>query len=433
MILVAIGAVLFLVNQATQGEIRQFNDRLEQARTARMEAELTRYYLTRRGWAGIQPFIEQWGQLYQERIILTDSNGLVIADSQGELLGQSYSPDSAGTELSTQWRAPGNIGDLYVVSAASSEDSLDSLPILLRTIGLYFLWGGLIAVAIAVIVTFFLSRRILSPVRALTVASQRLGHGDFTQRVQVKDSSELGELASTFNSMASDLEHAEQLRKNMVADVAHELRTPLSNIKGYVEAVRDDMIKPDADTFRALDEEATLLSRLVDDLQELSLAEAGKLKLVCQPADIADLIRQSVSVVQPKATAKGIGLSVELPDSLPSVNIDAHRISQVLRNLMENAVTHTPGGGAVTVTASQRGNLVEVSVTDNGEGIPAEHLPNIFERFYRVDKSRARATGGSGLGLTIARRLVEAHGGEIKAHSELGRGSRFSFTIPVME
>jgi len=291
----------------------------------------------------------------------------------------------------------------------------------------------LIAVAIALVITFFLSRRILAPVKALTSAAKQLGRGDFSQRVHVKDRSELGELANTFNSMASDLERAEQLRQNMVADVAHELRTPLSNIRGYLEAVRDGVVEPDAATMNSLDEEATLLSRLVDDLQELSLAEAGELKLVCQTENIGDLIKQTAAGVQAQAMAKGLSVSIDLPDKLPLVNIDSHRISQVLRNLLENAVAHSAKGDTVTVTARQQENYLEVAVTDTGEGIPAEDLPNIFERFYRVDKSRARATGGTGLGLTIAKRLVEGHGGKIEVQSEVGRGSRFSFTLPIAD
>jgi signal transduction histidine kinase len=430
-ILVTIGVVMFFVNQATQQEIRQFEERADQMRIARMESELSRFYLMQRDWEGIQPFIEQWGNLYERRIVLTDSEGVVVADSQGELTG-NYNPASEGRPLPSFWR-PGTIGTLYVTPKSSTELGLESLQILFRSIGLYFLWGGLIAVAIALIITYFMSRRILAPVKALTHAAKRLGSGDFTQRVQVKDKSELGELADTFNSMANDLERAEQLRQNMVADIAHELRTPLSNIKGYLEATRDGVVKPDIDTLRKLDEEATLLSRLVDDLQELSLAEANELKLVYHREDITNVIEQAVATMQAKAMAKEISISTELADVLPPLNIDSHRIGQVLRNLLENAVTHTRAGGTITVEARQQDNMVEVSVTDNGEGIPADELPNIFERFYRVDKSRTRATGGSGLGLTIARRLVEAHGGKLTVQSEPGKGSRFTLTIPVPE
>jgi signal transduction histidine kinase len=357
---------------------------------------------------------------------------MVVADSEGELLRELYDPDLPGRLLSLPWQA-GAIGTLYITPESSLEVDFTSLQVLFKAIGLFFIWGGLIAVAIALIMTFFLSRRILAPVKALTSAATRLGLGDFSQRVQVKDRSELGELADTFNSMANDLERAEQLRQNMVADIAHELRTPLSNIRGYLEAIRDGVIEQDVDTIRSLDEEATLLSRLVDDLQELSFAEAGELKLVCQAENIGELIKQTVAGVQAQAITKGLSVSVGLPDKLPPVNIDSHRISQVLRNLLENAVAHTAKGDAITVSARQQENYVEVAVTDTGEGIPVEDLPNIFERFYRVDKSRARATGGTGLGLTIAKRLVEAHGGKIEAHSELGKGSRFAFTLPIAD
>jgi signal transduction histidine kinase len=205
----------------------------------------------------------------------------------------------------------------------------------------------------------------------------------------------------------------------MVADVAHELRTPLSNIRGYLEAVRDGVIKPDVDTVRSLDEEATLLSRLVDDLQELSLAEAGELKLVYQPSDISELITQTVALVQAQAVTRGVSLSIDVTDKLPPANFDSYRI--------------TAKGDAITVAVRRKDNYLQVSVTDTGEGISAKDLPNIFERFYRVDKSRARATGGSGLGLTIAKRLVEAHGGEIEVRSEPGKGSCFIFTLPFLK
>jgi len=241
----------------------------------------------------------------------------------------------------------------------------------------------------------------------------------------------VGELAQSFNSMADDLERAERLRRNMVADVAHELRTPLSNLSGYLEAIRDGVVKPDTDTIRSLDEEASSLSRLVDDLQELSLADAGELKLTCHKEGASKLIKQVVAALQPKAAAKGLTVSVNLPDDLPPVNIDSHRIRQVLHNLLENAVAHTTQGDTITVTSWQQDNQLKVSVADTGAGIPAKDLPNIFERFYRVDKSRTRATGGTGLGLTIAKRLVEAHDGKIEVQSEPGKGSTFTFALPI--
>jgi len=435
-VVVTIGVTSFFIYQTVRNEIGQFEERAEDIRVGRIEFELSKYYYQQGDWEGIQPFVEQWGNIHGQRIILTDNQGTVIADSQGELLGEPYQADAPGRVISFLW-GEDSIGTLYtspeMLPRAGLAPPPPSAPSLYLAIGRFFIWGGLIAVAIAVALTFLLSRLTLAPVRALTSAAERLGRGDFSQRVQIKDKGEFGELARTFNSMVGDLEHAEKLRQNMVADVAHELRTPLSNIQGYLEALRDGVMKPDKKTIRSLYEEASLLSRLVDDLQELSLAEADELKLVRQPEDIGELIRQAAAAVEAQERTKGVSLTVELPKKLPPVNIDSRRIGEVLRNLLENAVAHTSKGGTITLAARQLDKLVEVSVTDTGEGIPAEELPNIFERFYRVDKSRTRATGGSGLGLTIAKRLVEAHGGRIEVQSETGKGSRFVFTVPASE
>jgi signal transduction histidine kinase len=433
-VVVTIGVTFFFIYQTTRSEISQFEERVEEMRLGRIEFELSRYYYRQGSWEGIQPFVEQWGNIHGQRIVLTDNQGTVIADSQGELLGEPYQSDVPGRVISFLW---GEDTTLYTspetLPRAGSTPSPPSTPVLFLAIGRFFLWGGLVAVAIAVVLAFFLSRRTLAPVKALTSAAEQLGRGDFSQRVQIKNKGEMGELARTFNSMAGDLERAEKLRQDMVADVAHELRTPLSNIQGYLEALRDGVVKPDKEAIRSLYEEASLLSQLVDDLQELSLAEAGELKVVCQAEDVGELIRQAVAAVEAQKRAKEVSLAVELPDRLPLVKIDSRRIGEVLRNLLENAVAHTGKGDTITVAARQLDRLIEISVTDTGEGIPAKELPNIFERFYRVDKSRARATGGSGLGLTIARRLVEAHGGRIEVQSESGKGSRFAFTVPVAD
>ena len=429
-IVVTIGSAFFFTYQTTKAELRRFSEHFEEVRTQRIEMELSNYYYRQGGWEGIQPFIEQWGNLYERRIILTDVDGIVVADSQGTLLGESVESDVQGVMVSSPWGS-GNLGILYMSPSPPPEMGFPSLNIVFWTIGRFLLWGGLVAIAFSLLITFFLSQRILAPVKALTRTARRLGKGDLSQRVKFKDKSEVGELAQAFNVMADNLERDEQLQRNMIADVAHELRTPLSNLSGYLEAIRDGVKKPDADTIRSLHEEATLLSRLVNDLQELSLAEAGKLKLNCLAEDIIELIKQTVTVVRSQAMSKGVSISIDLPDKLPEVNIDSHRISEVLRNLLENAVAHTAKGDSITIAARQQGSWVEVSITDTGEGISAEDLPNIFERFYRVDKSRTRATGGSGLGLTITKRLVEAHGGKIEAWSEPGNGSRFSFTLPV--
>ena len=430
-ILVAVGVVYFFASQATRGELQRWGERLDQARATRVSFELYRYHIAYRDWEGIQQYVEQWGSFYGNRIIVTNTEGVVVADSAGELLGEYHQPTVAGIRLSPP-KADNNMGTLYL-RPIPAEDFPSPMSLLQPLMHLLIM-GALAAVALALVITFFLSNRISAPVKTLTLAARRLGQGNLSQRVQLKDKGEMGELAEAFNSMANDLERVEKLRRNMIADAAHELRTPLSNISGYLEAVQDGIKKPDKDTIRFLDEEAAMLSRLVDDLQELSLAEAGELRLNYQTEDIIGLIKQAVAAKQNQAGEKGVSVGTALPDKLPPINIDPQRISQVLRNLLDNAVAHTAKGGTITVTAEQENDRwIAIAVVDTGEGIPAEELPNIFERFYRVDKSRTRATGGSGLGLTIAKRLVEAHGGKIEARSEPGRGSRFSFTLPATQ
>ena len=219
-IIAIIGSIFLFTYQTTRGEISRFGERMEQMRFRRVEVEMANYYYRYGGWEGIQPLVAQWGNLYGSRIILADNNGVVVADSQGELLGKPYTTDTPGRPMSSLWER-GTIGILYLTPGASPEIDLASLHIVYRAIGRFFLWGGLLAIAIALLLTFVLSRRILAPVKALTHAARRLGKGDFSQRVHSNGKGEVSELARSFNSMADDLEHAEQLRRNMVADVAH--------------------------------------------------------------------------------------------------------------------------------------------------------------------------------------------------------------------
>lgn len=430
-ILLTIGTIFLLMWQTTVGEVSRFGERVERGFGMRIEFELVDYYLNHGGWQDVQPQIEQMGEQYRQRIILTDTDGKVIADSSREMLSKEYNLDSLRGHPIRRPGGPGAIGVLYLSPAVRLEAGMASLQILTSQLGRYFIIGACLAIVAAIVATIWLSRRILFPVRALTAAAQRLGKGDFSQRINISDKGEMGELAAAFNLMAGDLERDEKLRRDMVADVAHELRTPLTNVRGYLEAIRDHIIPPDEQTIGSLYDETMLLSRLVNDLQELSLAESGELKLYCQEGEVPELINQSLTAVQAKALEKGLSLSAEVPQGLPRVYIDFLRIKQVLLNLLENAIAHTPGGGSITVTAEQQGNMVAISVADTGEGIPAEELADIFERFHRVDKSRSRSSGGSGLGLTIARYLVEEHGGSISVESEPGKGSKFTFTVPL--
>jgi len=435
-IVVAVGVVAFFVSRTASGEVERYETRTSDVRIGRLGALLAAYYLEQHSWAGVEPLVDQIGRLYNERIVLVDPRGLVVADSHGMIdVGEpaNLEPrDRAIPIMVGQTRSgavvvmpPGQ--DPPPGGAPAEEASASDLS---DSINRYLLWGGLIGVAAAAVVTFLLSRRLLSPAESLAQAARALSRGDFSQRVKVNSRDEFGELAIAFNAMAEDLERTERLRRNMVADVAHELRTPLSNIQGHLEAIRDGLLPAEPATFDSIYEEALLLARLVEDLQDLTLADAGQLTLIRQPSDVADIARRAAAAAQPPAEARGLTIETNLPGEPATAEVDPERIGQVLRNLLSNAITHTPEGGRVTVDLKDEGDELRLTVADTGVGIPPEDLPYVFERFYRVDRSRVRATGGAGLGLTIAKRLVEAHGGTIGVDSELGKGTQFTFTLP---
>jgi signal transduction histidine kinase len=298
--------------------------------------------------------------------------------------------------------------------------------------------SALAAFLIAVVVSILISRQIVTPVRHMMAASQRITDGHYHERVAVPDGvaweclDELGRLAVSFNQMAARLEQTEATRRELIGNVAHELRTPLATIKGYMEGLIDGVLPADATTFQHIYRETDRLQRLVCDLQELSRVEGGAFDLRLLPMPVTRLVEAAVARLAYQFEEKGVALTTDVPADLPPVRVDEDRIGQVLLNLVGNALQYTPAGGQVRLMARQHGNEVHIAVMDTGIGISAEHLPFVFTRFYRVDKSRSRAGGGSGIGLTIARHLVEAHGGRIRAESPgPGGGSTFTFTLPV--
>jgi len=284
----------------------------------------------------------------------------------------------------------------------------------------------------AVAVSLFVSARIVTPIQRLLVASRRVASGHYAERVPATETDELGALAAQFNTMAAELEAAERRRVALIGDVAHELRTPLATIEGYTEGLLDGVVAPGAETWALLHDEVGRLRRLVQDLQELSRAEARQLPLHMRPYHPGELAEQAMARIAPQFAEKGIALTSDIPADLPAVQADGDRIIQVLINLLGNALRYTPSGGYVRVSAERQDGAVAFHIADTGIGIAPEHLPHLFERFYRVDKARSRALGGSGIGLTIARALVEAHEGRIWAASPgPNQGTRFSFTLPI--
>lgn len=285
--------------------------------------------------------------------------------------------------------------------------------------------------ATAAAISWLLSTRIVRPIRTLALASRHVAQGAYGERVQVGGHDELGALAGAFNEMAETLESTERRRHELLSDVAHELRTPISTLNGYVEGLRDGVVAPDERTWKILHAETTRLGRLVEDLRKMSRAEERQLDLQPIATDPRQLLHEATAVAAGAYDEKGVELHVKDGGQLPPVEVDRDRLAEVLANLLSNALRHTPPGGRVTLAAHRAGrDAVELSVADNGEGIAAESLGRVFARFYRADSARSRDTGGSGIGLTIARAIIEAHGGALRVESEgIGLGARFVVTL----
>ncbi|MEV6818629.1 ATP-binding protein [Nocardiopsis dassonvillei] len=291
----------------------------------------------------------------------------------------------------------------------------------------------LLVLVLTVVVSVAVSTRLVRPVRALTDAVRRMREGRGDSRVEVRDSGELGQLADAFNEMAEHLERLEKQRRAMVSDVSHELRTPLSNLRGWLEAAQDGVADLDRERMGMLVGETLLLQDIVDDLQDLALADAGKLRLSPEPVDAGALVEQVVDSQRLRAAGAGLRLVAEAGDEAGDVVVvaDRTRLVQVVGNLLGNALRHTPAHGTVTVRARRSDGEAVVEVADTGVGIPAEDLPHVFDRFWRADKSRNRRTGGSGLGLAIVRNLVELHGGTVAVESTVGEGTTFTVRLPL--
>jgi len=426
-VVIAIGVTAFVATRRTEGEFQRYVERRTPYDERRLGYMLARYYNENDTWDGVQPQVAQLAQIIGQRVVLSDGDGKIIADSEDELVGQ---------EVGDRWPPPrAVVRDSGATVAAIYIDPLGTPPMpdatFLEAVNRSVLFGALAAGIAAVIVSLFISGRILRPVGHLTGAAQRMSQGDLSARVPVESNDELGKLATAFNGMAENISRQEELRRNMVGDVAHELRTPLTNLRGYLEATRDGLIQPDNALVDNLYEETMLLTRLVSDLHELAQAEAGQLTLLRTPAAVGEVIEQAVEILRPQAESKDVALSISVAPDLPEADIDRGRIGQVLRNLLNNALAHSPARGAITVAAEPQGEFIRVTVCDTGEGISAEDLPHVFDRFYRADRSRTRQTGGYGLGLAIVKQLAQAHGGAVTVESELGKGSAFAFTVPV--
>ena len=471
---------------ATRIETERFTAEIELARAARTEQLVRDTFEANQNWDEVQYAIQQVGNLYGWRVVLEDESGMVVADSHqlvrdaqglfetfaerfakparfsrrpvyvnGHLIGNLFvdeRPSGDGRPLSIREFYASSLGRFLnertgsqliqiqptqVPSQATSDlvaEVLEYVEPPLSNLQASFQRSLLIAgiasgLAGLLIVTIF-TRQALAPIRGLTAAASRLGTGDLSQRVPESGTDDIGELAITFNAMATDLELAREQSRQLTADVAHELRTPLTNIQGYLEAIKDGVVDASDETIETLHSQTVHLSNLVEDLRIVAISDAGALALNKTFGSPVPVIEDAVSNFAQRAREQGIDLSISKTGSTPVIEFDETRLRQIVTNLVENALIHTPDNGRVSVEIAGLASGVKISVSDTGAGIPGKDLPHIFDQFYRADPSRTRATGGAGLGLTIVRRLVEAHGGTVTVESSPGEGTTFTVLLP---
>jgi signal transduction histidine kinase len=393
-------------------------------------AELTEYHRVHGTWAGVETLLTDGNGPDRYPFALADQRGRIIIPGGKFRPGERISPFEArgGTALIEDGRIVG----VLIPVRASFEGRPRELEFIERS-NRTLLYGALIGAGIALLLGIILSRTLTRPIRELTRATHAISQGDLSQQVPVRSDDELGELAQAFNKMSAELSRLIHARRQMTADIAHELRTPLSLILGHAEAVHDGVLPPTRENFEIIREEATRLEHLVNDLRILSLADAGELSIHPQTIRPEQLLGEVAALYQVQAQRKGIYLSLDFASPLPAIEVDPGRMTQVLTNIVDNAMRHTPDGGQITLSAKEVNNEVELAVQDSGPGLPAEDLERIFSRLYRADPSRRRedaSSAGSGLGLAIARSIVQAHDGQIFAESQPGLGLKIIIRLP---
>ncbi|MEM7346322.1 MAG: ATP-binding protein [Chloroflexota bacterium] len=394
---------------------------------------LVNYYEREGSWEDVgfllrtQPIFGGRGRFRGPDFFLADKNKRIVYHPHDRQIGKNLESNNYNEIF------PIDVRNETVGYLAIAPDRPDDSLGFSQFLGRVLLITAALAGVSGIISGILMSRSLTAPLDHLAQAARAIGTRDLSRRVDVRGSQELQAVAVAFNEMADDLDQAEQLRRGMLADVAHELRTPLTVLQGNMRAMLDGVYPMDTTEMARLYEQTRLLSRLVNDLHELAQAEAKKLPLHIQAVDLATLIQTTSDTFSPLAEEKGVNLHTQLPADLPLIPLDSARIKQVLHNLINNSLRHTPDDGSVTIAVEPDVDTVLIKVIDTGEGIPPEHLPQIFDRFYRTDLARTRDRGGAGLGLAIARAIVEVHGGQMSVVSEgiPGKGSTFMMRLPL--
>jgi signal transduction histidine kinase len=432
--LVAVLLVAIFTAVSARSEFGQFI--FDQYQTAFIE-ELKTYYAQNGTFAGFQipmgammrgPMGPGVGpERRGNPLTVADARGVVFIPGDrfmvGDVLPPAVRQDAFPLEANGE-----TVG--YVLASREAFRQSQAEQLLLERVNRTVIFASLGAAGLALVLGLLLSRTLSRPIRELTRATKAVAQGELHQQVPVRSTDEIGELARSFNQMSRDLARAQSLRQQMTADIAHELRTPLSVILSHVDAIEEGILQPTPETLHVIREETTQLSRLVEDLRTLSRADAGELSMTLILANPGDLLSKTAASHRPLAAEKGIDLDVDTDVDLPPIQVDPERINQVLDNLLSNALRHTPEGGSIRLFARKADEGVELVIVDSGPGIASEALPHVFERFYRADSARGRDLGGSGLGLAIARSIVESHAGHIRAESEPGKGAAFIVWLP---
>jgi two-component system sensor histidine kinase BaeS len=446
--LVAVASVVLIARQGAASAVRTFMFRGSMVGIDELTGQLEDYYAANGSWQGIESS-SLWpgggqGQGYGRGMQGMMQGGMMgqrlrLVDAEGSLVADTASPGQSGAvpgvqltrremDSAVELRADNRVVGYLLGEGGMGYNRADE-TFLVNRISNAALIAGLIAGGLALLLATWLSYRLLRPVRDLTLAAKSMASGDLSQRVPVRGDDELATLGVAFNQMADSLQNAEESRRAMTADIAHELRNPLAVQRANLEALQDGIYPLTPGSLTPILDQNQMLTRLVDDLRTLALADSGRLDLVRTPTDLPALVQRVVERYSPQAAARGIHISLHLSDPLPDLSLDAQRIEQILNNLLDNALRHTPDGGKIEVSLTSTAQQVVLSVHDSGAGIPEDALPFIFERFYRADRSRSRAEGGTGLGLAIARQLAEAHGGNLSAANHPLGGAVFTLAL----